>query len=130
MRTRPLPMTPLRQRMLEDMQLRNYSAHTMRAYLHCVADGSVLKVEMTVKTRGFTALKPEVCGLTQAAYLHSDFSVVLFRPNFMLVSEEQPMKVHKNQWLSNLLSPPDVPRGATNQGTHPRGWGADAFAVT
>src|SRR5215475_5501263 len=31
-------MTPLRQRMLEDMQLRNYSAHTMRAYLHCVAD--------------------------------------------------------------------------------------------
>jgi len=24
--------------MLEDMQLRNYSAHTMRAYLHCVAD--------------------------------------------------------------------------------------------
>jgi len=38
MRTLPLPMTPLRQRMLEDMQLRNYSAHTMRAYLHCVAD--------------------------------------------------------------------------------------------
>ena len=31
-------MTPLRQRMVEDMQLRNYSAHTMRAYLHCVAD--------------------------------------------------------------------------------------------
>jgi site-specific recombinase XerD len=24
--------------MLEDMQLRNYSTHTMRAYLHCVAD--------------------------------------------------------------------------------------------
>jgi integrase/recombinase XerD len=38
MRTLPLPMTPLRQRMVEDMQLRNYSAHTMRAYLHCVAD--------------------------------------------------------------------------------------------
>src|SRR4029450_265456 len=31
---------------------------------------------------------------------------------------------------SNLLSPPDVPRGATNQGTHPRGWGAGACAVT
>jgi hypothetical protein len=24
--------------MFEDMQLRNYSAHTVRAYLHCVAD--------------------------------------------------------------------------------------------
>ena len=38
MRTRPRPMTPLRQRMLEDMQLRHYSAHTMRASLHCVAN--------------------------------------------------------------------------------------------
>jgi hypothetical protein len=31
---------------------------------------SVLKVEMAVKTRGFTALKTEACGLTQAAYLY------------------------------------------------------------
>ena len=38
MRTLPLPMTPLRQRMVEDLQLRNSSAHTMRASLHCVAD--------------------------------------------------------------------------------------------
>ena len=38
MRTIRSRMTPLRQRMLEDMQLRNFSAHTIRAYLHCVAD--------------------------------------------------------------------------------------------
>jgi hypothetical protein len=46
-----------------------------------------------------------------------DFSVVLFRPNFMLASEEHLMKMHKNQWVSNLLSPPAIPCGATNQGT-------------
>jgi integrase/recombinase XerD len=33
-----LPLSPLCQRMVEDMRLRNYSAHTIRAYLHCVAD--------------------------------------------------------------------------------------------
>jgi hypothetical protein len=38
MRTIRSRMTPLRQRMLEDMQLRNFSEPTMRAYLHCVAD--------------------------------------------------------------------------------------------
>ena len=47
-----------------------------------------------------------------------DFSVVLFRPHFMLASEEHPMKVHKNQGFSNLLSPTDILCGATNQGTH------------
>jgi hypothetical protein len=46
-----------------------------------------------------------------------DFSVVLFRSNFMLVSEEDLMKVHKNQRLLSLLFPPDIPCGATNQGT-------------
>jgi hypothetical protein len=37
-----------------------------------------------------------------------DFSVVLFRPNFMLASEEHPMKVHKNQRLLTIPSPPDI----------------------
>jgi hypothetical protein len=64
------------------------------------------------------------------AWLTSDFSVVLFRPNFMLASEEHPMKVHKNQRLLTILSPPDIPCGATNQGTHHGVWGADTFAVT
>ena len=31
-------MTALRQRMCDDLQLRNYSDHTIRAYLHCVAE--------------------------------------------------------------------------------------------
>jgi hypothetical protein len=35
-----------------------------------------------------------------------DFSVVLFRPTFMLSFEEHPMKVHKNQWLLTMPSPP------------------------
>ena len=31
------PMTALRQRMRDDLQLRNYSSHTIEAYLRCVA---------------------------------------------------------------------------------------------
>jgi hypothetical protein len=34
-----------------------------------------------------------------AVGLMGDFSVVLFRPNLMLASEENLMKVHKNQCL-------------------------------
>ena len=59
-----------------------------------------------------------------------DFSVVLFRPNFMLVSEEHPMKVHTNQCLLNTLCPSDIPWGAMHQGTPHGVWGADTFAVT
>jgi len=32
----------------------------------------------------------------------TDFSVVVFRPDFMLASEEYPMKAHKNQWLLTM----------------------------
>jgi hypothetical protein len=59
-----------------------------------------------------------------------DFSVVLLRSDFVLVSEKNHMKAHKNQWLLPLPSLPELPCGATNQGIHPGGEGADAFAVT
>src|SRR5207247_1634545 len=60
----------------------------------------------------------------------ADFSVVLFRPNFMLAFEGYLVKVHKNQRLLTLPSPPNLPCGATNQGTYHDVWWADAFAVT
>jgi integrase/recombinase XerD len=37
MQTRRLPMTPLRQRLLEDLQLRNSSPLPLHCYLRCVA---------------------------------------------------------------------------------------------
>jgi hypothetical protein len=46
-----------------------------------------------------------------------DFSVVPFRLNFMLFSEENHVKVHKNQWFLNSLSPPYIPWGAIHHGT-------------
>jgi len=46
----------------------------------------------------------------------TDFSVVLFRPNFMLLSEGHPMKAQKNQWLLDPLLPPDIPWRAKNPG--------------
>ena len=60
----------------------------------------------------------------------ADFSVVLLRSDFVLVSEKNHVKMHKNQWLSTPLSPLDIPWRATNRGKHSEGWGADACAVT
>ena len=55
-------------------------------------------------------------------WYYPDFSVVLFRPHFMLASEGYLMKVHKNQRLLILPSPPNLPGGATNQGTYHGVW--------
>ena len=65
-----------------------------------------------------------------AHFIVPDFSVVLLRSDFVLVSEKNHVKMHKNQWLSTPLSPLDIPWRATNRGKHSEGWGADACAVT
>jgi hypothetical protein len=79
-------------------------------------------------------LKPElqqaIAQLMQYLLKVSDFSVVLLRSDFVLVSEKNHVKMHKNQWLSTPLSPLDIPWRATNRGKHSEGWGADACAVT
>ena len=53
-----------------------------------------------------------------AQQLETDFSVVLFRADCVLVSEQNHMKALKNQRLLNLLCPPDISCGGTNQGTY------------
>jgi hypothetical protein len=68
-------------------------------------------------------------GVAYRKSLSTDLSVVLLRSDFVLVSEEHPMKMHKNQWLLTPLSPLNIPWGATSQGTPYGVWGADAFAV-
>src|SRR5215211_2802963 len=75
------------------------------------------------KCRGFVRI-------ISVSFQKTDFSVVRFRPDFMLGSEEHPMKTHKNQRALNPLFPPDSPWRVLNQGTHHGVWGADAFAVT
>ena len=47
---------------------------------------------------------------------YTDFSVVLFRPTFMLVSEKNRMKVHTNQWLLTMPCPLEHLAGATSRG--------------
>jgi hypothetical protein len=45
-----------------------------------------------------------------------DFSVVLFRPNFMLVSDKNLMKAHKNQWVLTMPCPLERLSGAASRG--------------
>jgi hypothetical protein len=60
----------------------------------------------------------------------SDFSVVLFRSDFVLVSEKNHMKVHKNQWIGTMSYPPERLSGVTRRGQTMVPGGAEAFAVT
>jgi hypothetical protein len=48
--------------------------------------------------------------------LMGDFSVELFRSDSMLFSEENHMKVHKNQWVWTRPCPPARRAGATRSG--------------
>ena len=50
------------------------------------------------------------------AFQSPDFSVVLLRSDFVLVSEKNHVKMHKNQWLLTPLSPLDIPCRAKNPG--------------
>jgi hypothetical protein len=59
-----------------------------------------------------------------------DFSVVLFRSDFVLVSEKNHMKVHKNQWIGTMSYPPERLSGVTSRGQTMVPGGAEAFAVT
>jgi hypothetical protein len=45
-----------------------------------------------------------------------DFSVVLFRSDFMLFSEKNRMKAHTNQWVLTMPYPLERLAGATNRG--------------
>ena len=46
----------------------------------------------------------------------SDFSVVLFRSDFVLVSEKNHVKMHKNQCVRTMPCSPEGLSGATNRG--------------
>ena len=48
--------------------------------------------------------------------LASDFSVELFRSDFMLFSEKNRMKIHNNQWVLTMLYPLKRLSGATSRG--------------
>src|SRR4030095_796476 len=59
--------------------------------------------------------KGEVLPLDRSL-LMGDFSVVLFRSDFMLVSEKNHVKTHKNQWVRTMSCSPKCLSGTTNRG--------------
>src|SRR5262245_46936777 len=67
-------------------------------------------------------LKRPICqnggSITRSLHGHfnPDFSVVLFRSDFVLVSEKNHMKVHKNQWLWDGPYSPGHLSGALSRG--------------
>jgi hypothetical protein len=70
--------------------------------------------EHFVGPQGIKGLRDCISWRTFCPYNHNtDFSVVLFRPTFMLISEKNRMKVHKNQWLLTMPYPPECLSGRT-----------------
>ena len=60
----------------------------------------------------------------------TDFSVVLFRSDFVLFSEKNHVKVHTNQWIVAMSYPPERLAGVTRRGQTMAPGGAEAFAAT
>jgi hypothetical protein len=54
------------------------------------------------------------CG--EVVAIATDFSVVLFRSDFMLFSEKNRVKAHKNQWVLTMPCPLERLAGATSRG--------------
>jgi hypothetical protein len=80
---------------------------------HIVEDDA----EHFVSPQGIKGLRDCISWRTFCPYNHNtDFSVVLFRPTFMLISEKNRMKVHKNQWLLTMPYPLERLAGATSRG--------------
>ena len=63
--------------------------------------------------RGIAQLSDEN---TTTTWLKPGFSVVLFRSDFVLVSEKSHMKVHKNQRVRTMLYSPECLSDATSRG--------------
>jgi len=77
-------MTPLRQRLIDDMRLRNYSARTIECYVHCVA--------CFAKHFGRS---PELEAAEKAAQLRRRRGIIMksrtSRPHLMLNSDSNPL---------------------------------------
>jgi hypothetical protein len=58
-------------------------------------------------------------GATREPAIKPDFSVVLFRSDFVLVSEKNHVKTHKNQWVLTMSYSPECLSGATHRGQPP-----------